>query len=365
MPLSDFNPANYNELLKEKVARITPEFQALGAPEADIFPSAPDHFRMRAEFRIQHIDGEPRYVMFRKTGDRKAVVIEHFPIACERIANVMEPLRQAIAQSEALTHRLFQVEFLSGLSGELLVTLIYHRPLDDAWQQAAQTLMEAFSISVIGRSRKQQLVLNKAFITETLHADNRDFTFRHYENSFTQPNARVNEQMISWACKQVSGARDDDLLELYCGCGNFTLPLSRYFDKVLATEVSKTATRAAIENCEINAISNIEFARLSAEEISQALKKVRPFRRLAHLDLDDYKLNTVFVDPPRAGLDDFTREFIGGFERILYISCNPVTLARDLMYLCQDHHIQSLAFFDQFPYTTHMECGVFLERKTL
>lgn len=364
MPLSNFKPTEYRAQLQQKVDSLQPAFAELGAPGAEVFASSETHYRMRAEFRVQHIDDEPQYVMFRKDGDRKAVVIDDFPVACKPIAELMQPLRRAIAQSDPLKRRLFQIEFLSGLSGEVLVSLIYHRPLDDDWEREARALMEQFAIGIVGRSRKQRLVLAQPYITETLNADGQAFTFRHYENSFTQPNAGVNEKMISWACNQIQNA-PDDLLELYCGCGNFTLPLSRYFNKVLATEVSKTSTRAAKENCELNAISNIEFARLSAEEISQALRKVRPFRRLSHLDLDNFQLKTVFVDPPRAGLDDFTRDFVSGFEQILYISCNPETLLRDLSHLCQNHHIRSLAFFDQFPYTTHMECGVFLERKSL
>lgn len=364
MPLSTFKPAAYQEQLTKKIELLNPAFQALGAPEAEVFASEPSHYRMRAEFRVQHIDDEPQYVMFQKGGERKAVVIHDFPVACRPVSELMQPLREAIARSEILKRRLFQIEFLSGLSGEVLVSLIYHRPLDEAWQVEAEALGKSFSISVIGRSRKQKIVLGNEFITERLHADKREYCYRHYENSFTQPNAKVNQAMISWACRQVQSA-DADLLELYCGCGNFTLPLSRYFTKVLATEVSKTSTRAAQENCELNGVTNIEFARLSAEEISQALQGVRSFRRLSHLDLAEYRLKTIFVDPPRAGLDDFTRKFAAAFDRILYISCNPATLLHDLSVLCQNHHISSLAFFDQFPYTTHMECGVFLESKTV
>lgn len=364
MPLSDFQPEYYDTLLSDKADQVRKPFAQFTALEPAVFPSSPSHYRMRAEFRIKHIDNEPHYVMFRKDSPKEAHIIETFDVACPAIAEVMQPLRKLIAASDELKRRLFQVDFLSGLCGDILVTLIYHRPLDDAWQTEANKLRETLSLKIIGRSRKQKLVLDQDYITETLQADGQRYQFRHYENSFTQPNARVNEAMISWACSQVSSlGSNTDLLELYCGCGNFTIPLSRYFQNVLATEVSKTSVRAAQENCELNGVSNIEVVRLSAEEISAALKGVRPFRRLAHLALSDYQLNTVFVDPPRAGLDDFTRIMVSEFEQILYISCNPQSLLRDLEHLCQNHHVKSLAFFDQFPYTTHMECGVFLQRK--
>jgi tRNA (uracil-5-)-methyltransferase len=170
--------------------------------------------------------------------------------------------------------------------------------------------------------------------------------------------------MIEWAC-QCGATAGGDLLELYCGNGNFTLPMSRHFDRVIATEMSKTSIRAARENTLANAIQNIEVIRLSAQEVTQAMNGEREFRRLADLSqpLEAYSLNTVFVDPPRAGLDPATEKMVAAFDKIIYISCNPETLAENLATLCATHEIVRFALFDQFPYTHHMECGVFLVRK--
>ena len=100
------------------------------------------------------------------------------------------------------------------------------------------------------------------------------YHFKQPEQAFTQPNASVNEAMLSWAVKQIP-ASDTDLLELYCGIGNFTIPLSANYRRVLATEVSKVATRAAVENLDLNGVTNVAFARLSAEEMTQALTGTR------------------------------------------------------------------------------------------
>jgi tRNA (uracil-5-)-methyltransferase len=154
-----------------------------------------------------------------------------------------------------------------------------------------------------------------------------------------------------------------DLLELYCGNGNFTLPLSRHFEKVLATEVSKASVNALQHNVDANHCKNIALARLSSEELTQALNHVRPFRRLSHLNLADYHFSTVLVDPPRAGLDAETLALIQGFDHILYISCNPDTLVSNLGCLNSSHRVEKLALFDQFPYTHHIESGVFLTRR--
>jgi len=90
---------------------------------------------------------------------------------------------------------------------------------------------------------------------------------------------------------------------------------------------------------------------------------VRPFRRLAHINLADYQFTTVLVDPPRAGLDADTIKLIQRFDNIVYISCNPDTLAANLQLLCETHTIIRTALFDQFPYTHHMESGILLKRK--
>jgi len=166
--------------------------------------------------------------------------------------------------------------------------------------------------------------------------------------------------MIAWAKERASEVGGGDLLEAYCGLGNFTIPLAEHFDKVLATEISKNSIKAAKENCVLNGVENISFVRLSSEEMTSALRKERQFNRLKGIDIDEYNFRCVLVDPPRAGLDEATRELISTFENIIYISCNPETLARDLEALTQSHEVVRAALFDQFPHTGHMESGVFL-----
>ena len=92
---------------------------------------------------------------------------------------------------------------------------------------------------------------------------------------------------------------------------------------------------------------------------------VREFRRLrdAGVDLKAYDFQTVFVDPPRAGMDAESCAMVQRFDRIVYISCNPATLKDNLQQLSQTHAVRRFALFDQFPYTPHTEAGVLLERR--
>ncbi len=354
---------DYASQLGQKKERV----QGLLAPfyegELAVFDSPPSHYRARAEFRIWHEGEVCHYAMGNITKDG-AVNIDECPKVIESIEKRMWKLLEAInASPEVLKKKLFAVEFLATTTDECLVTMLYHRKLDEVWSEEAKQLEAVLKCKVMGRSRKQKVVLSDEYVTEKLSIDGRVVTYVEYESGFTQPNPAVNIKMIEWAIAQAKKTGGGDLLEAYCGLGNFTLPLSRYYEKVLATEISKRSIHAALQNCQLNGVENITFARMASEEMTEALQGVRSFERLKGIDLKQYDFTTVLVDPPRAGLDEGTTALIADMEHIIYISCNPDTLARDLETLCKTHEVCEAAIFDQFPHTEHVESGVFLRRR--
>ena len=363
MPLSNVKPDQYRQQLDAKAKRISRQFARFDPPALKVYDSPPLHFRVRAEFKVWHQGDESFFAMFKPQQPKSPIRIDHFPIGSERINQLMNALMLEIHHCQLLRHKLFQIEFLTTLSGEALVSLIYHKRLDQNWQQQGEALQRKLGIHIIGRSRKQKLVLSQDYVTETLTVANRPYHFQQVENSFTQPNATVNQKMLHWAL-QHSADIGGDLLELYCGNGNFTVVLAQNFNKVLATEVSKTSVRSARHNFMANHVDNVVVARMSSEEFSSALNGERVFRRLRDIQLTDYDFSTILVDPPRAGLDSQTEQLVTGFDNILYISCNPDTLFNNLKQICTTHRIDQFAIFDQFPYTDHIECGVMLRRKT-
>ncbi|MDP0588772.1 MAG: tRNA (uridine(54)-C5)-methyltransferase TrmA [Candidatus Endonucleobacter bathymodioli] len=360
MSLAAVNPKLYQKQLDEKIQIIKEKLSQFGIPELEVFSSEPKHYRMRAEFNIWH-DGDRSYYRMFNPETREPFEVITFPSGSERINHLMQPLIIAIQKQQILRHRLFQLEFLTTQSGEALISLIYHKILDDQWNKAASALQEQFNISIIGRYRKRKIILEKDYVTEVLTVESRNYYYQQVENSFTQPNAGVNEKMLTWA-SQCCRNNSDDLLELYCGNGNFTCVLAKHFKKVLATEISKTSVTSARENLRLNDAGNVDIVRLSSEELTKALEGERAFHRLRDINLKDYNFSTVFVDPPRSGLDKKTEEFIQRFPNILYISCNPDTLKANLDRLCKTHRIERIALFDQFPYTYHTEMGVCLVR---
>ncbi|WP_291334174.1 tRNA (uridine(54)-C5)-methyltransferase TrmA [Acinetobacter sp. UBA801] len=357
--------SSYQQQLDAKVARISAQFAEYNPPTLQVFASPEHNYRMRAEFRIWHIEDDLFYAMFERSEDKqkKVIRVDEFPIADRSINLLMPKLLAGLKANPVLSARLFEVHFLATLSGEMLVSLLYHRKLEPDWEPAAQALSKALNIKLIGRSRGQKFVLCDEYVVEQLQVFDRTYTYKQIESSFTQPNAQVCQKMLEWACS-VAEHSEQDLLELYCGNGNFTLPLSTRFRRVLATELAKSSVYAAQWNIEQNQIENIQVARLSAEEFTQAYNGEREFRRLqeANIDLSSYDFDTVFVDPPRAGIDDDTLKLLQRFKRIIYISCNPDTLHDNLKTLCQSHKLTQFALFDQFPYTHHVESGVLLEK---
>lgn len=361
MSLPTFNPSDYPAQLAAKLLQFKESFILYDLPEPSVFASSPLHYRMRAEFRMWHQGERIDYAMFDPVEPKQPVIIEHFPAADQTICRAMTQLHELLQTSITLKHRLFQVNFLATLSGELLITLIYHRALDEAWEIAAHEVANNMQIQLIGRSRKQKIVIGRDWVQEEFKLNERQLRYQQIEGSFSQPNASVNRQMLSWACQQATGI-GGDLLELYCGNGNFTIALAPLFNRVLATEVSKSSVGAAKYNLEANSVDNVALVRMSSDEISEALARNRPFERMKAIDLDTYKFSTLFLDPPRSGLDATTLELASHFDHILYISCNPQTLLENVQALQRTHQINASAIFDQFPYTHHLECGLLLNR---
>ncbi|MFW2612942.1 tRNA (uridine(54)-C5)-methyltransferase TrmA [Aliarcobacter butzleri] len=354
----------YEEQLNYKIQREKERFSNFTNIDFDIIKSNESNFRNRAEFRIWWEKGEnnKEILSYAMNDFKKNILkINSCEMVSHHIKELMPKLIDELQNDLELSFKLFAVEFLGSSTKDMLVTLIYHKKLEESWIQKAKEIEKRLNIKIIGRSKKQRLVLTNDYINETLNISNQNFFFAYEENGFTQPNANVNIQMIEWVLENTKDS-SKDLCELYCGGGNFTIPLSTKFRKVLATEISKTSIKSALRNCSLNKIESISFIRMSAEDFVQALNKVRAFNRLKDINLDDYEFDTIFMDPPRSGLDDTTRNLAKDFENIIYISCNPETLHRDLEELTKTHKIEKFALFDQFAFTNHIESGVILRK---
>jgi tRNA (uracil-5-)-methyltransferase len=363
----------YDSQLQQKVDAVKALLPQAKEAAWEVHASPKTAFRLRCNFQVWHeAEGEKLYyVMYDGDNERRTPLrVVDFPRGCAETQRLMPLVLDALRGDDVLRDKCHEVRFHTTLRGSSVVVLVYNRPIDKDknWKTKAEKLAKQLQVVLVGRSSKFRITLNgdAPRVREKLKIAGKDVNLYQLEGEFSQPNGSVCEKMVTWAVERTQDAKND-LLELYCGNGNFTIPMSRNFRKVLATEVSKANTECARENLTANSVKNVQFARLNAKETADALQPdARPFKRLteAGVDLSSLKLETLFVDPPRAGLEPAAIGLARSFETVVYVSCNPETLADDIEQLSHTHDVTHAAVFDQFPYTRHCEAGVLLKKRS-
>ncbi|MCI4399110.1 MAG: tRNA (uridine(54)-C5)-methyltransferase TrmA [Campylobacteraceae bacterium] len=350
----------YNAQLERKLETLKAEFGHLWSGEFEVFDSPEANFRDRVEFRV-YKEGDDGLYFALTNREKRFFEVKECEILSHPLNELVKTLPPALNSDNRLREKLFSAELLGNGKSECVLNLVYHRKLDDEWQKAAQELSEKYGVYVNGRSKGVIRTVGQDYVTRSFDVAGEKLTYIIKQNCFSQPNGAVNEKMLNWAVKNASG--EGDLIELYCGSGNFTMAFAKKYRKVFATEVVKEAIDAAKKNRELNNLDNLYLGRISAEEASEALTGAREFTRLQGINLKEFDFHTIFVDPPRSGLGEKGREFAANYDEIIYISCSPETLKTDLEYLTKTHEIKAFAAFDQFAYTNHLECGVKLIKK--
>ena len=176
--------------------------------------------------------------------------------------------------------------------------------------------------------------------------------FRITANSFFQTNTRQAERLfdVTAACAELDGRQE--VLDLYAGTGAIALWLARNARRVTGIEMVPDAIAMAEENARVNGIDHCRFVQADVRA------------HLAQAPADAARADVVIVDPPRAGLHPDVAQALGALRprRIVYVSCNPATLARDLQILCTSYSLRRIQPLDMFPHTHHTECVVQLDR---
>ena len=322
------------------------------------FPSPPSHFRTRAELG-GHASNNIQFTMVE---NNKKINVDQLMICDAKINQFICQLKTELLNSDEIKEKLFQTEIQVSRSGEGIVSLIYHKPLDTNWIKKAKKLSSEIGASIIGRSRKQKLVIGKDFVTEIYNAHIKKIKVNLYEQCFSQPNPYICDEMLTWVSK--NKGLHHHVTELHCGVGTFTILLSNLYSRVLATENSRPSIKALEKNIQINSLENVETARMSGLETLEALNKKREFNRMKHLNLINFKKDVLFLDPPRSGLDVESINLIKElqFKEIIYLSCGFQSLKSNLKEFLTDYKVKKAALFDQFPYTNHIETGVILRK---
>uniref|UniRef100_UPI003FEFFC4E class I SAM-dependent RNA methyltransferase n=1 Tax=Candidatus Ventrenecus sp. TaxID=3085654 RepID=UPI003FEFFC4E len=194
------------------------------------------------------------------------------------------------------------------------------------------------------------ILLNNKLVygTNTLEEERGNIHYRYSFHSFFQVNAYISEKIKEDVMDYVRSK--DEVYDLYCGVGFFSLPLALRAKSVIGIEENKEAILMALENARLNHIENVSFNVGKVEEI---LPKVH------------HDITLALVDPPRSGLKPIVIKTLvdANIPKILYISCHPLTLVRDLKEFTKYYEIESIKLYDMFAYSKHVECLCVLERK--
>ena len=199
----------------------------------------------------------------------------------------------------------------------------------------------------------EKVVFGDGIIREKLiRDDGKEFAFKISPNSFFQTNTLQTQKLYDTALEFGEFTKDDNVLDLYCGAGSIAIYLSDRVNKVLGVELIEDAVANANENKELNGIDNAEFK----------VSDIKDF--LTGTDVKEY--NKMILDPPRSGLHPKICEILSDtkLDRIVYVSCNPSTQARDIKIICEkgNYAIDKIRPVDMFPHTYHVENVVGLKR---
>ena len=307
-------------------------------------------YRSRCEFGYKN----NFYTMYSPSGE--IVYLDSFAVARPSIQALMPKLLNQINKSNDLKSKLFQINFRSNRKNRVLVSLVYHKLLNDEIKGLADKIANILNISINLRSKNNLYSTHDDLLADDI--EDLETILYQTDQSFYQPNHFHMPEMITKAISYVKDPKD--LLELYCGSGTFSLPMRKLFNKIFATENNRQSIRCLNKSINEQNIKNFFHARLSAEEVSE-LFAGRVFKRLKGIKISDFNFSHVLVDPPRAGLDKDVIRLISKFKNIIYISCNYETYERDVKNL-KGFTIKNIEIFDQFPNTKHLEIASLLSR---
>lgn len=228
-------------------------------------------------------------------------------------------------------------------------------------QELVEMLVKRYNVKTVVKNintKNTNVILGEENIV--LHGDGYiydilgDYTFKISPMSFYQVNPVQAEVLYNTAIEMANLNKEDILFDLYCGIGTIGIFASSYVKRVYGVEIVEQAIYDAKENARINQIENIEFMAGDVEKVLTNLiekKQVYP--------------DVVMVDPPRKGLDNTTINNILAVEpkKVVYISCNPATMVRDMKLLEEKYEVNEIQPVDMFPFTSHVECVTVLQLK--
>ena len=347
----DYMHIQYGKQLDYKKGILIETLNRIGKienPEVDKVIQSEKAFNYRNRTQLKLNKGK---LGFYKKESKDIVDIDYCYLLDENLNIVLKNLKNFL---NFLDLKPIEIHLYSSNSGEILVKFIYNRKFK-RFPLGLKHLKSIVHPNIIGISLyekvngilKRFIKIGSLFTYENINS----IKYRVSINSFFQVNKYQVENLINEIIEEIKEEKYKTAVDLYSGVGTISLPISKYVNQVFGVELNKYAYEDANHNKKINNLKNVKFINKSSEE---GLKII-----------DNTNADLIIVDPPRTGLSKKIIDFLinkESIKKLIYVSCNPSTLARDLNILKTKYKIQSIKMIDMFPQTYHIETIVSLKK---
>jgi len=330
-------------------------------PEEWVAPLRPEStlgYRRKARMGVRYVKArESVLVGFREKRNSFLTDIDRCVVLDPRIGERILPLRELLHGLEAYA-RIPQVEVACGDDAAAMV----FRNMDDLSSGDREKLIafgQVHDLHIYLQPKGPDTV-HRIWPESAGQGDERlsyrldafDLTMKFHPMDFTQVNADINKVMVNRAVEWLDVQPGERVLDLFCGLGNFTLPLARKGGQVVGVEGDDSMVARGRENAELNGLANVSFhgADLHGDFTGQGWAKEG--------------FDKILIDPPRSGAEEICKYLTAfGAKRIVYVSCNPATLVRDAGVMARNgYRLVRAGVMDMFPHTAHVESIALFER---
>lgn len=313
----------------------------------EVIADAPWGYRRRARLSLNFQPKTQQFQMgFRKSASSDIVDVRQCPILVPQLEALLPDLRACLGSLQGIRH-LGHVELVQADSGTLMI-LRHTTPLSRADNEKLERFSHSKGLSLYLAPLSEIL---ETVSGQTPWYESNGLRLNFSPRDFIQVNAGVNQKMVASALQWLDVQPGDRVLDLFCGMGNFTLPLATRAASVVGVEGVPALVEKGRENAQQNGLHNVTFFHENLEEDVTR----QPWAKNG--------FDKILLDPARAGAAGVMQHIIKLQPgRIVYVSCNPATLARDSEALLRaGYQIQRLAMLDMFPHTGHLESMVLFE----
>lgn len=315
------------------------------------------NYRNKARLSVRYVEKkQSSLVGFRERNNPRYITeIAQCPVLNAKIDEDIVSLRHLIDSLED-KHCIAQIEVAAG-DDEIGLIFRNLSELNAHDEQKIQQFAEQYQYKIFFQPSGPDSVYcfyppnSSEFLTYSL--PDYQITYSFHPTDFTQVNSALNRSMVALALKLMDLKSTDIVLDLFCGLGNFSLPMAKFCAKVLGVEGSENMVERAYMNAKANNIANADFYAANLDDVEEVKKLVQQ------------KCNKVLIDPPRSGALELVKQIdVLNPERIVYVSCNPVTLARDTDILVNQkgYVLITAGVMDMFPHTAHVESIALFEK---